>query len=262
MPLVVERMMQGSGGSEGKEGLSLQLITNHGGNTNHDEMKEEVTNKKTSATNGDKKSTSLLFRTRNATLLGASMPILLSLIWAGISTALISPTISNPLKYLLVNLGKPAISIPVGLLATGAIGTTLLGSFLAIGHFMGDIVCSVFGQCSFTWINIANALTVAVPSILACVGPALYLPLLSFAGAYPTTILHGLSPALAVLVLRRKLKRGVTSKGSKIGSKVTEARIVPGGDVTLIGLVSAALGLIGASTFLALRHVTQAMKPV
>ncbi len=86
------------------------------------------------------------------------------------------------------------------------------------------------GYCSLLWMKICNACTVAIPSILACVGPSLYLPLLafSFSGAYPTTILHGLSPALAAIALRRRARKA----GIKDGAQGTMPQIVPGGDVT------------------------------
>ena len=217
MPLVVERMTQGSTG-----------------NSENDE--------------NDQGRASSLFRARSATLLGAAVPLALTVTWAAISTALVSPSISNPLAFLLSR--GPAISIPVGLLAIGAIGTTLLGSFLAMGHFASDIVCMKLGYCSLLWMEICNACTVAIPSILACVGPSLYLPLLAFSGAYPTTILHGLSPALAAIALRRRARKA----GIKDGAQGTTPQIVPGGDVTLVALAGTAIGLIGASTWLALRH--------
>ena len=217
MPLVVERMTQGSTG-----------------NSENDE--------------NDQGRASSLFRARSATLLGAAVPLALTVTWAAISTALVSPSVSNPLAFLLSR--GPAISIPVCLLAIGAIGTTLLGSFLAMGHFASDIVCMKLGYCSLLWMKICNACTVAIPSILACVGPSLYLPLLAFSGAYPTTILHGLSPALAAIALRRRARKA----GIKDGAQGTTPQIVPGGDVTLVALAGTAIGLIGASTWLALRH--------
>lgn len=221
MPLVVERMVQGSS-------------TNGGiGEEDDDNAKDRAP---------------ALLRARSATFLGAVVPLLLTVIWVAISTALVKPSISNPLAFLLSR--GPTVAIPVGLLAAGAIGTTLLGSFLAMGHFASDIVCMKLGYCSLSWMKACNAFTVVIPSILACIGPALYVPLLSFSGAYPTTILHGLAPALAAIVLRRRVRRA----GIEDGALGTTPRIVPGGDVTLVGLAGTAIGLVGASTWLALRH--------
>mmetsp|Transcript_33655 Transcript_33655/g.49078 ORF Transcript_33655/g.49078 Transcript_33655/m.49078 type:complete len:254 (-) Transcript_33655:20-781(-) len=247
MPLIVERMVHGS------ESASADTdATSGNGDDNID--KEE-----TSATRIANARASSLLRARTATAVGAVIPIILSLIWAAISTTLVEPTISNPVQYLL-SMG-PKISIPVGLLATGAIGTTLLGSFLAMGHFVEDIVCSKFGHCSLSWVNAANLITVAVPSILACLGPSLYLPLLAFSGAYPTAILHGLSPALAVLVLRRRIKKqlaekGITKKDKPVMESMTP-RIVPGGNSTVIILAVLSIGLVASSTCLALSQMAR-----
>ena len=224
MPLVVERMVQGRSSSSE--------------NSNNEEDAGDATRDRAPS----------LLRARSATLLGAAVPLVLTVTWAAISTALVKPSISNPLAFLLSR--GPAIAVPVGLLATGAIGTTLLGSFLAMGHFASDIVCMKLGYCSLSWMKICNAFTVAIPSILACVGPSLYLPLLSFSGAYPTTILHGLAPALAAIALRRRVRRA----GVEDGAPGVTPSVVPGGDATLIGLAGTAIGLIGASTWLALRH--------
>lgn len=220
MPLVVERMVQG-----------------RSADNSNSEDDGDATNDRAPS----------LLRARSATFLGAAVPLVLTVTWAAISTTLVKPSISNPLAFLLSR--GPAIAIPVGLLATGAIGTTLLGSFLAMGHFASDIVCMKLGYCSLSWMNICNAFTVAIPSILACVGPSLYLPLLSFSGAYPTTILHGLAPALAAIALRRRVRRA----GVKDGASGVTPQVVPGGDVTIVGLAGTAIGLIGASTWFALR---------
>lgn len=202
MPLVVERMVQGRSSAG-------------------------ISNKEEDAGDATMDRAPSLLRARRATLLGAAVPLVLTVTWAAISTALVKPSISNPLAFLLSR--GPAIAIPVGLLATGAIGTTLLGSFLAMGHFASDIVCMKLGYCSLSWMKICNAFTVAIPSILACIGPSLYLPLLSFSGAYPTTILHGLAPALAAIALRRRVRRA----GVKDGAPGVTPPVVPGGDATL-----------------------------
>lgn len=229
MPLVVERMVQGSSAS-----------------SKHDDDDQVGDN------NNANDRAPLLLRARSAAVLGAAAPLILSITWAAISTALVKPSVANPLAFLLSK--GPAIAIPVGLLATGAIGTTLLGSFLAMGHFASDVVCMKLGYCSLLWMKICNAFTVAIPSILACIGPSLYLPLLSFSGAYPTTILHGLAPVLSAIVLRRRVRKA----GIKDGAPGATPRIVPGGEVTLVALASTAIGLIGASTWLALRHLVPA----
>jgi len=184
---------------------------------------------------------------RTATFVGASLPLLLAVIWAGISASLVDPVDPNPIISLLHNHGR-SIAAPVILLSYGAIGTTILGSLLAMAHFANDMICSKLGYSSFRWSAVASAFTIALPCALACVGPSIYLPLLSFAGAYPTTLLYGLAPSLAALVLRRRLQQHVPDD-------ITTPQLVPGGERTLVALVCAAVGLVGSSTVLALRHL-------
>lgn len=186
-------------------------------------------------------------RIRKATVLGAGLPLLLAIVWAGISAALVHPSDPNPIISLLGNYGA-SITVPVLLLSYGAIGTTLLGSLLAMAHFSQDMICSKLGYCSMRWMSVASSLTVVLPSILACVGPSLYFPLLAFAGAYPTTLLYGLAPSLAAITLRRRAENRVNDGGTEV------PRLVPGGDRTLVALVCCALGLVGASSMLALRQ--------
>ena len=73
----------------------------------------------------------------------------------------------------------------------------------------------------------AKIFTVGLPALLACGGPSLYLPLLAFAGAGPTTLLFGLLPPLAALRFRSSARsqlampdgRGCFSGGATVGAR-------------------------------------------
>ena len=187
---------------------------------------------------------------KKATAVGAFVPLSLCLLWAAISTALVDPSSPDPINFLLS--ATPAISVPVGLLSVGAIGTTLLASFLAMSHFASDVICTFVGFCDLRWMNVARALTVAIPCVVALAGPGLYLPLLAFSGAYPTTLLYGLAPPLAALVLRHRAKKeGVDN------SQLTPS-VVPGGKPTILLLIATALGIVGSCTGQALMNVLKA----
>ena len=233
MPLIVERMVLGQ-----KESSDTNSATSH--------PEILINDKRTAA----------FRRVSLATVFGAGVPLILAIVWAGISAALVDPSNPNPIFSLLTSYGT-SIAVPVLLLAYGAIGTTLLGSFLAMAHFANDMICSKLGRCSVSWMLAANCLTVTIPCTLACLGPSLYLPLLAFAGAYPTTLLYGLAPSLAALTLRRKIKAKLNdSKEAPEETKVPMTpQLVPGGERTLVALVGMAIGLVGASTILASRHL-------
>ena len=187
---------------------------------------------------------------KTATALGAFVPLSLCLLWAAISTALVDPTSADPITFLLS--ATPAISVPVGLLSVGAIGTTLLASFLAMSHFASDVICTFVGFCDLKWMNVARLLTVALPCVAALAGPGLYLPLLAFSGAYPTTLLYGLAPPLAALVLRHRAKKEGVDK-----SQLTPS-VVPGGKPTILLLIATALTIVGSCTGQALMNVLRA----
>ena len=231
VPLVVERMAMApmATDADGDDGSSPTA-------DNQEHSSEEQ------VAHGDELAPRLL-KTRHAVVLGASVPLLLTTVWAAVSTALVPPAAvasgADPL-FTLLGLG-PAVGIPVGTLAVGAIGTTLLSSFLAVSHFFADALCTRFGYCdlgSLAWCRVA---TVALPCLLACGGPTLYLPLLAFAGAYPTTILYGLAPALAALRLRRRAEEAADGHGHRV------LRLLPGGSVALGSLVLIAASIVGSA---------------
>jgi len=130
-------------------------------------------------------------------------------------------------------------SLPVSLLALGAIGTTLLASFLALGQFIDDALTNVKGQFTRRERNIASAIVVIVPSVLASAGPRLYMPLLAFSGAFPTTILYCLMPPLAAMVFHRRARDD--------SLELSNTALLPGGDLVRAALAVIAVGLVGTS---------------
>ena len=184
-----------------------------------------------------------LHQARMAVVVGSAIPLGLSLIWAAIASSLVSPSAVaagvDPLFALLAR--GPAIAAPVGLLAVGAIGTTLLSSFMATAHYASDLVCTWLGYCSLRAMWVCRVAIVLGPCLLACAGPSLYLPLLAFAGAFPTTLLYLLAPPLAALALRQ----GAHDQRS----------LLPGGVGTMRALAAAAATMLGANVLLALRRL-------
>lgn len=148
-------------------------------------------------------------RTRTAIVLGSAVPLLLCVLWSAItasglfSSAASWAELDDPVLELMRN-GAPSVAYPVSIMAVGAIGTTLIASYLTIQQFTADFFCTIFGRCSPLTARLCALGTVAFPVALASGGPALYLPLLAFAGAGPTTLLYGLIPPLTVYFLRRE----------------------------------------------------------
>lgn len=246
VPLVVERIVRSSKAAAGSSGAMKPS-----GNSASGKKKNEGRGNGSTTSDGPQNP---LVRARSAILLGSSVPLLMTLTWAALSTALVDPTSgADPLVSLLSHSSK-AVSVPVALISTGAIGTTLLGSFLAVGHFASDVICSKFGDdegCTLNTMNIARAMTVLIPSLLACAGPGIYLPLLAFAGGFPTAVLYGVVPSLAALVLRKRL-------ANDGGDAVATPELVPGGEATLVGVAALASGIVGACSVLAFKALGKA----
>lgn len=145
-------------------------------------------------------------RVQTTILLGSLVPFVLGVIWVCIAALLGSDLDISDGKDPVLQLvqGPASIALPVLLLAAGAIGSTLIASYLALGQFAADALCASTGQCSIEDNQRAKMASVIVPAATACIGPQLYLPLLSFAGAFPAVLLYGILPPMALLLRREK----------------------------------------------------------
>ena len=116
-----------------------------------------------------------------------------------------------------------------------------------VNQFAVDFFCTLQGGCSVDQERTAKLATVALPALLACGGPTLYLPLLAFAGAGPTTLLFGLVPPLAALRFR---SGGGVAEG-KEAAAASAGPLLPGGAPLLLGLAALAVAMLTVSAGLA-----------
>jgi len=232
---------------------------------------------------------------RTAVVFGSLVPLLLA-IASSLATASLATTASPGAAISVATLlkgGAPILKVPMGLIAVGAIGGSLIGALLACSQLLADVwpklppeieveVCEVGrrffllntfrSNCrKFTtrnWRLVASrAVVVALPAALACLGPRLYLPLLAFSGAFPTFVLFGLLPPLAALALRRQRETGERNSGETCGIDdeaepecALAPSFVPGGDAALMAMAAVALVLLGTNTMLALGFLESAVK--
>lgn len=185
---------------------------------------------------------------RAAVVAGSGLPLILCVIWTAISTSLLDPAsaLGDPVLRMLTQ--RPEVSVPVGCIAVGAIGTTLIASYLSMGQFVTDAFCSLTGGCSLRDRDISCACTVALPAMLACAGPGSYIPLLAFSGAFPTTVLYLIMPPLALLVLRQMPRSG---EGRQDMARQTST-LLPGGPPLLSVLIAVGVCILGISMLKAL----------
>eukprot|EP00928_Gymnodinium_smaydae_P022573 TRINITY_DN18911_c0_g1_i1.p1 TRINITY_DN18911_c0_g1~~TRINITY_DN18911_c0_g1_i1.p1 ORF type:complete len:441 (+),score=28.07 TRINITY_DN18911_c0_g1_i1:73-1395(+) len=139
---------------------------------------------------------------------GSGIPVVICIVWAFISTVMtdqqqgVQTHEVDPILEMLN--AKPLVSVPLACFAGGAIGTTLIASYLALQQFGRDCMYAFRGSCSASDLRAVAAFVVFVTSGLACSGPGMYLPLLAFSGAFPSTMLYVIAPPMAVLTLRRR----------------------------------------------------------
>lgn len=136
---------------------------------------------------------------RTALVLGSFIPLVLLSGWAAFGVALL-PTLSSavdPVSILLQNCGT-AIQNRLTILAISAIGTTTLGSFLALQSAYNDVVASKGTNKGF-WVQnpiVSNLALVGPPLAISLVFPSLFFKAIDFASAYPVLLLYGVLPPL------------------------------------------------------------------
>eukprot|EP00930_Biecheleria_cincta_P019183 TRINITY_DN14710_c0_g1_i1.p1 TRINITY_DN14710_c0_g1~~TRINITY_DN14710_c0_g1_i1.p1 ORF type:complete len:526 (+),score=51.91 TRINITY_DN14710_c0_g1_i1:109-1686(+) len=179
---------------------------------------------------------------RTAIVAGSAVPLIMCITWCALSAAILGTAsgsdLSDPVLRMLTQ--RPEVAVPVACIAVGAIGTTLIASYLSMGQFVTDILCETTGACSLRDRDISCACTVAVPALLACAGSGLYVPLLAFAGGFPTTLLYTVVPPLVLLLLRRA-RQGKKCKSS----------MLPFGSPLLALLMGVGISIVAANILLA-----------
>lgn len=140
-------------------------------------------------------------RIRTALILGSTIPLILLAGWAALGVALLPPTtLGDPVTVLLQQHGG-AVQSRLYVLAVSAIGTTILGSYLALESAYKDAVTSFVPRKSYQrFLTRQTALAIVAPPLaVACISPSLFLRAIDFAGAYPVLLLYGVIPSLISL---------------------------------------------------------------
>jgi len=117
-----------------------------------------------------------------------------------------------------VLLQNPAVQNRLYVLALSAIGTTVLGCYLALQSVYRDVVVGVGGVADRHSVSdstndtrnneplqnkpwFQSLVIAAPPTAIACLSPALFGRAIAFAGAYPVLLLYGVLPAALYLKL-------------------------------------------------------------
>jgi len=171
-----------------------------------------------------------------AVFIGATIPLILLTGWAALGLALLPPNPAmlrsqDPVDILLSS-SQTSIRVWLLTLATSAIGTTILGSFLALESAYEDIVSQgdnskdegSFGMPIFFNLRRSQSLkTIAIalpPFAISVISPTVFLRAIDFAGSYPVLLLWGILPPLIALRIEKlnkeKTKIHEDWKGRKV----------------------------------------------
>lgn len=132
---------------------------------------------------------------RTAFALGSFIPLFLLAGWAALGVALLS-TLStgiDPVTILLQH--SAAVQSRLTILAVAAIGTTILGSFLALQSAYNDVAVETKKE----WMQrpaVSSLALVVPPLTVSLISPSLFFKAIDFAGAYPVLLLFGVLPPL------------------------------------------------------------------
>mmetsp|Transcript_10372 Transcript_10372/g.33311 ORF Transcript_10372/g.33311 Transcript_10372/m.33311 type:complete len:470 (+) Transcript_10372:3-1412(+) len=163
---------------------------------------------------------------RAAVLAGSAVPLLLSAMWATVSALLASAGAGASADPTVQLLGAGwASALPAVAVASGAIGTSLIANYLTVRQFCADALRALQGRGAGAppvGVPVAVLAALSLPAAIACGGARLYLPLLRWSGAFPTTILYGLLPPLAALALGRQ-RGGSSARASRLALRAHAA---------------------------------------
>ena len=194
---------------------------------------------------------------RSALVLGSAVPLIVEVGWAALGTALggaAAGTGGDPVDILLAP-GGP-VRAPLLTLATAAILTTVIGSYLALQSIFDDVFPPGPGAERSTpgdrergrdfpppsgrarcLRRLTAATAIAAPALaIASVSPDLFLGAIDFAGSYPVLLLWGVAPP-AVALRQRRIRR----------ERRAERDGPAGGGLLLKVMMALSLGLLSMS---------------
>jgi len=159
---------------------------------------------------------------RTSVVIGSFIPLLLLTGWAAFGVALLptsgtaAAVSTDPVKILLQ--GGGAIQRRLLTLSISAIGTTILGSYLALESAYKDIVVMI----SSWWVKVASkedpeastesfwyqpwisgTCIILPPLVISTISPSIFLQAIDFAGSYPVLLLYGVIPPVMALLMSR-----------------------------------------------------------
>jgi len=166
---------------------------------------------------------------RMSVAIGSFVPLVLLTGWAALGVALMPTAVTatatvtitaDPVQILLQGGGD--IPQRLLILSISAIGTTIIGSFLALRSAYEDVTGMMKAKTvvggeddakkntrkAFWQNRLVSTLCITVPpTMIAAISPSLFLQAIDFAGSYPILLLYGILPPVMAIRLKLKAKR-------------------------------------------------------
>jgi tyrosine-specific transport protein len=180
---------------------------------------------------------------RQSIFIGSAVPLVMFLAWNAVILGSVSPdmvhgtsggtTVFDPLQILRSGGAGEWLGVLVSIFSEFAIVTSFIGFVYGLLDFFKDISLVAQGEPSKRLP--LYSLILFPPMSLGALNPNIFVPALDYAGTFSISVLGGIIPALMIWKQRREQEQ----------SNSLSQPLVPGGQVTLIVMISVALVLIG-----------------
>ena len=204
---------------------------------------------------------------RAAVLFGSALPLVLAVLWATVASVVApaKPRAADPVLALVTSPNR-SVRWSARFVAAGAVGGHLIEVYLTCSQLAADALRSCAAAAASGGGDASSAapsgratraqraigggtnlVIVALPAALSIIGPQIYLPLLQFAGGFPTTLLYGLLPPLAALSLARHRLHGKAGERGAAATVAEPTQPIDGASPSLSAGSSATRSACGAT---------------
>ncbi|BAY43547.1 aromatic amino acid permease [Scytonema sp. HK-05] len=180
---------------------------------------------------------------RQSIFIGSAIPLVMFLAWNAVILGSVSPdmvhgtsggtTVFDPLQILRSGGAGEWLGVLVSVFSEFAIVTSFIGFVYGLLDFFKDISLVAQGEPSKRLP--LYSLILFPPMSLGALNPNIFVAALDYAGTFSVSVLGGIIPALMIWKQRKEQEE----------SNSLSQPLVPGGQVTLIVIISVALVLIG-----------------
>jgi tyrosine-specific transport protein len=179
---------------------------------------------------------------RQSIFIGSLIPLIMFLAWNAVILGSVSPEIMHntgdgkifdPLQILRSGSGGEWLGVLVSIFSEFAIATSFIGFVYGLLDFFQEIFLAT--QVKFSSRLPIYSMILLPPMSFGVINPKIFFTALDYVGTFNISVLGGIIPVLMIWKQR---------KGQENSNKIYQS-LVPGGQVTLIVIISLAFAIIG-----------------